>query len=298
MRLGGEALIRSLAAGLVLLSASCATPEAPPPASVRAMTYNIRLDTAADGEDAWPHRRQAVSSLIAFYAPDVFGLQEVMPHQLDDLRTDLPDYDIIGVGRDDGARGGEHSPVGFRKSAYDVEESGVFWLSETPDKPSIGFDAAYPRIETWVRLRDRSSRRAMLVLNTHWDHIGLIARRESASIIVEFLSSAMRPCEGLVLLGDFNAPPSEISYQTIAASDLHLKDARRGTVTAPFGPSGTFNGFDLLRAEKEPIDHIFVHQQDTVIRYGVITQHAAGKLPSDHYPVVADISEPDCAAGK
>lgn len=274
---------------------ACATSREPAP-QMRALTYNIRLDTDADGENAWPHRREAVSTLLRFHSPDIIGLQEVKAHQLDQLRSDLPEFEFFGVGRDDGAEAGEFSPIGISREQLAAEEWGTFWLSETPEKPSTGFDAAYPRIVTWARLKDRRSGAPILALNTHWDHVGRQARIESARLIRDFIRANRRKCETVVLVGDLNATPEEEAFNTLVdGGDAILSDARRASTPPPFGPPGTFNGFDIMRAEAAPIDHLFVSRGVRVLRHGVITQHESGRLPSDHYPVLADIVIPQCA---
>lgn len=262
------------------------------------MTFNVRLDTSADGANAWPHRRRAVASLIAFYSPDIFGLQEVMMHQLEALREDLDAYEFLGVGRDDGASGGEFSPLAFRKSRYLQLQSGTYWLSETPASPSKGYDAAFPRLVTWARLKDRKSGNVILVQNTHFDHLGRRARLESGKMVREFVRANRGRCDAALIIGDFNATAEEDAFREIVAADEGgLVDARAMTRTPPFGPPGTFNNFDIKAKSSAAIDHIFIDRNAHVERYGVITQHEEGRLPSDHYPVVADFEPPACPPG-
>ncbi|MBL0914259.1 MAG: endonuclease/exonuclease/phosphatase family protein, partial [Sphingopyxis sp.] len=141
-----------------------------------AMTYNIRLDIASDGDNAWIHRRKALTSLIAYYAPDLVGMQEVLLGQKRDIEADLPGYAFVGVGRGDGRDKGEFSPLGYRRDRFALVASGTFWLSPTPDVPGKGWDAAYPRVASWARLTDKTAKRSLLVVNTHMDHVGLTAR--------------------------------------------------------------------------------------------------------------------------
>lgn len=300
MRSGGrptKALTRAMALALIVAAAACSS-VTPEPAAVRAMTYNIRLDTEADGENAWPHRRPAVAAMLRFYEPDIVGLQEVKVHQLEALEADLPAYRFIGVGRDDGVRAGEFSPLAFLKERYELIGYGQFWLSETPAAPSVGFDAAFPRLVTWAHLEDRRTRAAILALNTHFDHVGINARLEGAKLIRAFILENRKPCEAAILVGDFNATSDEGSYKAITGEgDGALVDARGLSRTPPFGPAGTFNGFDIFAKQSSPIDHIFVDKHARVARHGVITQHDEGRLPSDHYPVIADIDPPGCADG-
>lgn len=294
---GGDGTLRALAAfaALGILVQGCASLKRDAPL-MRAMTYNIRLDTDADGANAWPNRRAAVSALLRFYAPDIAGLQEVQLHQLGALKEDLSDYQFVGVGRDDGVEAGEFSSLAFREERFRLIESGQFWLSQTPTLPSRGFDAAFPRLVTWAHLEDRRNGAAILALNTHFDHVGVQARRESARMIRAFVLANRRPCESVLLVGDFNSPPDDEPYRLIVApGEGALADARALSLQAPFGPQGTFNGFDILRADAAPIDYVFVDRSARVVRHGVITQHDEGRLPSDHYPVMADFEPPKCA---
>lgn len=285
-------MIRALVVCLALLTATAAEAAS----RFSAMTYNIRLDLASEGANAWPYRRKAVASLIAYYAPDLVGMQEVLHHQKDALETDLPDYAFVGVARDDGARAGEYSPIGYRRERYRLVQSGTFWLSPTPDRPSKGWDAAYPRIVTWARLRDRNDGRFVLAVNTHLDHVGAVARLESARLIRRWLGANHRRAEALVLLGDFNGPPSSPAHAAITARGPGaLRDTLAISRRPHFGPPGTFNGFKIEQAPDSPIDHIFVGSGIVVLRHATLTQHDGGRLPSDHYPVLADLcTGPGC----
>lgn len=286
--------IAAVAVAFAMMGAAQARAQDP----IRAMTYNIRLDTASDGANAWPHRRESVVNLIRFYAPDLFGMQEVVPLQRTQLIEDLPEYGFIGVGRDDGAESGEFSPVAYRRDRFEIEASGAFWLSPTPDRPSIGWDAGYRRLVTWARLRQRDGQPGVLALSTHWDHVGVRARAESARIIRTWLARNRQACEPVVLMGDLNAHPDERSYQRLVTGRrAPLRDTLALSATAPFGPRGTFNGFDITRAEPAPIDYILVSEGVGVERHAVITQHESGRLPSDHYPVFADLVLPAGSCG-
>lgn len=264
-------------------------------AAMRVMTFNVRYDNPQDGADAWPNRRGHVASLVAFHDPDVIGLQEVLLHQRDQLAADLEQYEFVGVGRDDGKDGGEFAPLGYRRDRLEMTEHGHFWLSPTPDAPSVGWDAALPRIATWARFAPVGGGREILAVNTHFDHRGLEARRRSAIQIRDWVGENVDACALVVVMGDFNAPPSEAAYQELVAGGM-LADARAVSETPPYGPAGTFSGFDVREARDEPIDHVFVGAGTRVIRHGVITQHDAGRLPSDHYPVLADIAGGACPA--
>ena len=260
------------------------------PATMRAMTFNIRLDLESDGADAWPYRKEMVAALIRHEAPDLLGTQEVLLHQKQYLQTALPGYTFVGVGRDDGAQGGEFSPLAWRSDRFEMLQSGTFWLSPTPETPSKGWDAALPRIATWAVLRDRSTGRTIRALNTHFDHVGTVARANAARIIGDWVASGPAADAPAIVMGDFNVVPGSEPYDILAATaQSGLVDARTISRAAPYGPPGTFTAFDIAAAPGAPIDHIFVTRDFAVDDYAVLTQHWEGRLPSDHYPVVVDL---------
>jgi endonuclease/exonuclease/phosphatase family metal-dependent hydrolase len=258
------------------------------------MTYNIRLDVASDGANAWANRRQWVAAQVLWLRPDIFGLQEVLPGQKADLIADLPGYRLFGGGRDDGKEKGEASPIGYDTRRLDFLEGGMFWLSPTPKVPSRAWDAAHPRVATWVRLRTRGTRERILAINTHWDHIGILARRQSASQIVRWISANARRCEQVLLFGDFNSEADSEQMRALTQSPLALRDARAVSKSAPFGPAGTFNGFKTTPTESAAIDHVLLGSGIEVLRYAVFAQVIDGRLPSDHFPVLVDLTLSRC----
>lgn len=257
-----------------------------------AMTYNIRLDLASDGDNAWPHRRGALTSLVAYYAPDLVGMQEVLLHQKQRVEADLPAYRFVGVARDDGKDKGEYSPLGFRRDRFALVASGTFWLSPTPDVPGKGWDAAYPRVASWARLTDKTARRSLLVVNTHMDHVGTTARLEGARQIRRWIGANRKPGDNVILMGDFNSPadsPAHAAITDATPGQIALRDTIEISRAPHFGPLGTFTGFRIEQNEPSPIDHIFVSDGVAVLRHATLTQQTGGKLPSDHYPVLADL---------
>lgn len=260
------------------------------------MTYNVRLDLASDGANAWPKRKDMVAALIGHEAPDILGMQEVLAGQKHDLEEALPSYRFIGVGRDDGGDKGEFSPLAWRNDRFVLVDWGNFWLSETPANPGKGWDAAYPRIATWALLRERGSGRPLRVLNTHFDNVGEVARERAAEMIVRWAREGQGSdlSAATVVMGDFNVPPGSRPHALLAdAEHSGLKDAKTLSTTPPYGPSGTFTGFDISKDAGEPIDHIFVSSGIRVRGYSVVTQHWGGWLPSDHYPVIVELQLPD-----
>jgi len=282
---------KSIVATLCSLCAVAAA--AREPLSLRLMTYNIRLDLTSDGVNAWPHRREWVAAQVTWLHPDIFGMQEVLPNQKSDLAADLPQYRLFGGGRDDGKEKGEASPIGFDTRRFDFLEGGMFWLSPTPAVPSRGWDAAYNRVATWTRLRVHGTRLGVLAVNTHWDHIGLIARRQSAAQITRWLEANTRDCEQVMLFGDFNSEIDSEQLRLITKSPLGLRDARAASKSAPFGPAGTFNGFQSA-TETKAIDHFFLGKRIEVERYLVLAQLIDGRWPSDHFPVLVDLKVAEC----
>src|SRR3546814_475483 len=279
---------------VILLAALLALPATAKDRADRfsAMTYNIRLDLASDGDNAWPHRRKALTALVAYYAPDLVGMQEVLLHQKQQIEADLPTYRFVGVARDDGRQAGEYSMLGYRTDRFTLLASGTFWLSQTPDRPGKGWDAAYPRIASWARLRDRTASQTLHVVNTHFDHVGQVARVESAKLIRRWIGDHRQPGDAVVLMGDFNSPTDSPPYAAIVADTpglIALHDTQDISRTPHFGPTGTFTAFKIEQVEPSPIDHIFVGDGVTVLRHATLTQQEGGKLPSDHYPVLADL---------
>jgi endonuclease/exonuclease/phosphatase family metal-dependent hydrolase len=281
--------------GALLLSSGAAEPIAVEPPPFHALTFNIRYDNPADGENGWTRRRDGVAKLIAERKADVAGLQEVLASQLDDLRERLPGYEFVGVGRDDGKRKGEFSPLLVRKEAFEVVSSGTFWLSLTPDKPgSKGWDAALPRVCTWAHVRSRHSGRGdFLAASTHFDHRGQQARLESAKVIREQLAQiqkAKKISGGLILMGDFNCTERDAPYAALLGKDEKAAttpawiDAYHADKIVREGPNSTWNGFKEI-VPGQRIDFIFclgLRPQ----RHEIIDARIGDRFLSDHLPVL------------
>lgn len=257
------------------------------PAGFRVMSYNIRYDGSSDNP-LWSERRGPMADQIAFLDPDLLGLQEALPHQADWLADRLPAWDRYGVGRDDGVAG-EQATLFWRRERYERLEAQTLWCSPTPERPSKGWDAAYPRTVTRVILRDRRDGGLLDVRNTHFDHVGVVAREQCAELV-----SGLAPAEvggqtaRIVLMGDFNTGPDTAPYRRILASGL--RDARADS-PVDFGPAGTFNAFDIAKDnDGVAIDHIFIGPGLTVRRFAVPTDSFGGRVISDHFPVVADLA--------
>ncbi len=256
------------------------------------MSYNIRVNVASDGENAWPHRADRVAALLKFHGADIAGLQEATALQVEDLVDRLPGYDWYGVGRDDGEEGGEFVPIFFRRDQFAVVDRGTFWLSSTPDTPgSVGWDAALPRVTSWVLLEDLQGRQ-FFVFNTHFDHRGEVARTESARLLWRTVQSRAgdRPA---IVMGDFNTRPDTEPYRVMTQAPdgvEYLRDA--ATVIAPYGPDLTFGTFEVGKERDGRIDYIFVTSGVDVERTGVLTDQLQGRYPSDHLPVLTEVVIP------
>ena len=273
-------------------------PASPPLSTLRVASFNIRFNNPDDGPDAWPHRRRQVASLLEYHDADLYGLQEVLVGQLEDLLALLPAYGVVGVARNDGRSDGEFSPILYRRDRFDLLDQGTFWLSETPaDTGSVGWDAALPRIVTWAHLRD-STGVAFYHYNTHFDHRGEGARKESARLIARRID-AQAGDSPVVLTGDFNVTDASDAYAILTQHDRRPADRSAEALTdarsaARFvsGPPGTYSGFALDLSPGRRIDYIFVKNGVRPLYFGTLVDHWQGRFPSDHRPVLADLVLP------
>ncbi len=254
---------------------------------LKMMTYNIRLDVASDGENDWSHRKEYFTSQIKFYEPDVFGIQEALPHQVTDIAGYLPGYNYVGTGRD-GIGKGESSNIFYKKGRFVVKKEGTFWLSETPDTVSKGWDAALNRVCTYALLEDNETKNNIWVFNTHLDHIGEVARTKSIELIVSRIRAFNTKNYPVVFMGDLNSEPTT---DRIKALKKVMTDSRDVSVEKPFGPSGTFNGFKFNEPVTKLIDYIFISQPliITVKKYAVLSDSKDLHYPSDHLPVYVEL---------
>ena len=281
---------------LVVLSliAPSSTPQPPSqPSDVRVMTFNIRYGTANDGENHWEKRKDFLIDSIKAFDPDLLGTQETLGFQRDYLAEKLKQYDVLGVGRDDGREAGEMAALYFKRSRFEKLDGGHFWLSETPDQPgSKGWDTSLTRMVTWVKLRDRRQPRGkpIVFLNTHFDHRGRQARLESARLIrrrvVEW--STVGP---IVLTGDFNTGEGSEPYVALFDPENNNKsplvDAYRAAHPKREANEGTFSNFAPGTNDGPRIDWIGVSREWSVVNAGIDRTQRDGRVPSDHFPVTA-----------
>jgi endonuclease/exonuclease/phosphatase family metal-dependent hydrolase len=245
-------------------------------------SYNLRYNTANDGVNAWPNRKEMVKGLIRYHEFDIFGTQEVLRDQINDL-AHMEEFAFTGKGRDDGKEAGEHSAIFYRKARFKLLQSGDFWLSETPDKPSLGWDATCcHRICSWAKFRDQQTGKEFYFFSAHFDHQGVEARRQSGKLMAEKIKQIAGKAP-VIFVGDLNSTPDTEQVQVIQTV---LNDAYRVSATPPYGPAGTFNGFKLDAPLENRIDYVFVSKGIDVLRYAVLTDHKEQRYPSDHLPVV------------
>jgi len=259
----------------------------------RVMTYNIRYagDEKTDGINAWNNRKRLVASMIKFNHADIVGLQEALLLQLDDLTELLPGYSWIGVGRDDGKNKGEFSAILFRDDRFEVLKQSTFWLSATPDNPSMGWDAAFPRVVTWAELKDKQTEKEFFIFNTHYDHIGEVARINSSKLLRKRITEICNNFR-VILTGDFNTQASTEAYQILLSQSddkVTLYDAQSESQTEHHGSHVTFNGFGTAIEPGNKIDFIFLTKETSVLQHGVIDETVDGHYPSDHMPVIAEV---------
>jgi endonuclease/exonuclease/phosphatase family metal-dependent hydrolase len=282
------ALVVLLSAPFALVAADNTTATA---ADLRVMSFNVRNSRAADGANAWPKRTELFFSVIAQFAPDLIGFQEVLADQHDAIEQRLAGYAFSGVARDDGQRRGEWALIGYRKARFRAVASGDFWLSETPTVAgSKSWDAALTRICSWVRLRDAATGRELVYANTHFDHKGVVARQEASRVLSEQLATIAGGVPAL-LTGDLNVTEDNPAYRVLvspkANGAIRWIDSFREVHPSRAPDEASFHGFKAT-LQGSRIDFIF-HTADFVATASDIdrTKSAEGRLPSDHYPVTA-----------
>lgn len=257
---------------------------------MKVCSYNVWSD--APRNSRWPRRRELVAEVLRSARPDSAGLQEVTLPMLRDLQERLPEYRWVGVGRD-GGEAGEYTPIFYHAARWELLEQATFWLSDTCDCPGRGWDAAHCRIVTWARLREHASGRELVHCNTHFDHLGRRARRESATLLRAKAAELARGAP-VIITGDFNFRETSAAYRLLtgeqpfsklAPTDIRLRDTLRATEHPPEGPTRTFRGI-LGYLGFGRLDYIFVNDGFHVRRHTVLDPPAAA---SDHRPIIAEL---------
>jgi endonuclease/exonuclease/phosphatase family metal-dependent hydrolase len=253
--------------------------------SLRVISYNIRYDNPTDGLNAWSNRKDFLVSQVRTSDPDIIGIQESLPHQVEYLATAWSEYGHAGQGRDEDGQG-ESTTIFYRKKRFELREQHMFWLSETPYQLSKGWDAAIRRICTYVLLYDKVTKEHILVFNTHFDHVGEEARKQSARLVLRKIRETSSGRLPVVLMGDFNAVPESEPLRTLQGD---LKDTRLEAKAKAMGSEGSYNAFDSTKPATQLIDHIFVSSTFAVNHYAVLVDSRESRYPSDHFPVVAEL---------
>lgn len=259
------------------------------PIDVKVMTFNVRYDSGRDGTNSWQNRKELLLGFLLEQDADIICLQEVLHHQYTYLTDHMDSYDVAGNGRNDGKKKGEYAPIYFKQSKYDFCESGIFWLSETPNEVgTIGWDAKQPRIATWIKLREKDGGNAFIVINTHFDDIGIVARQKSAEVIMEWISKTNVPA---ILTGDFNDNSQSAMYEKLSNNANGIEDVH---VIAKIchGVNYTFHGFGKIPYEhRTKIDYVFVRGIKE-LKSEIIPEEKAenGVFLSDHNPIIVVLS--------
>lgn len=268
-----------LITAIILPAVLCAAKPAQLP-ELTVMSYNIRLGSADDGTNSWQFRCPASMLMIEDRKPDVIGVQEALLPQLLFLDENCRSYDYVGAGREDGKKKGEYAAIIYNKKTVSVVKWGTFWLSETPEEPSKGWDAACIRSSTWAVMKSKASGKKFLFINTHFDHMGENARRESAALMISKIGELNPDGLPVVLVGDFNV---EYTHPALSPVTDSMKNARK--IAAITDSSATYHGWGKA---SEVIDHIFYTGFRSCTRFETVTKsYAERKFISDHYPVEA-----------
>ena len=265
----------------IVTMASCSQEEKK--ANLRWATFNMRYDNPGDTPNHWGARKERVAQYINDMKLDVVGTQEVLRNQFKDLTALLPDFEGVGVARDDGKEAGEYSAVFYRKSTFDALDSGTFWLAENPDSVGMmGWDAACVRVATWVKLQHKATNKIVMAVNTHFDHVGKVAQKESALLIIRKIKEIVGD-RAAVLTGDFNVTDESEAYNTIVSNEFVLLDAHK-IAEKTAGVNYSYHGFNKVDpANRSKIDFIFVTPNINVL-YSEVTPEVKDTLLSDHNP--------------
>ena len=249
---------------------------------LKVMSYNIRYGSAEDGTNSWKYRWPATVEMLNDVKPDVFGVQEALDFQVEFITEMVRDYKGYGVGREDGKHDGEHMAIFWNKKTVKMIKSGTFWLSETPEKPSMGWDAACYRTATWALMKDKKTGKKFYFVNTHLDHEGREAQKNGLKLIVDRIASINPEGYPMVLTGDFNVRPSN---DCLVDLDKIMTSTRK--IAKKTDNKGTFNGWRTDR-EGGVIDYIYMSGFSSVPVYETIVKKYADKpFISDHYPIMS-----------
>lgn len=253
--------------------------------SFKLATYNLRYDNPKDTGNLWVDRREIMTDLITKYGFDIFCSQEAKANQIKDLINRMPQYKWAGIDKQ-GDGTDEFCAIFYKKERFELVDRGHFWLSETPETSSKGWDAKYKRVCSWVLIKELKTQHKLYVFNTHFDHKGILAQHNSAKLLLQKIGE-MAKKHPAILSGDFNFDRNHNNYRLLAESEI-LKDTFK-MAKKVHSSGGSSNGFNINSRPESPIDHIFVSGSIGVMQYSIITDSYNSKLPSDHYPVLAEM---------
>ena len=249
---------------------------------IKVMSYNIRLGSGNDGSNSWENRKQATIEMINDQKPDIFGIQEALSYQIEYIESGCRRYSCAGVGREDGKKEGEHMSIFWNKKAIKMLRWGTFWLSETPETPSKGWDARYKRTATWGLMKDRKTGRKFYFVNTHLDHRGKEAQKNGLKMIVDRIDIINPEGYPMILTGDFNVNPDDPSLIHL---DSVMQSARKSAEKTD--AHNTFNGWSDVQNDRI-IDYIYFKGFDRCPEYQTVrTRYLDIPFVSDHYPITA-----------
>lgn len=269
-----------LAAAVLMLSVAARAEEKTADDNLKVMSYNIRLGSANDGTNSWHMRYAATAEMIEDQKPDVFGVQEALDYQINFIQENFTDYKSVGVGRENGKKEGEHMSIFWNKKTVSMIKWGTFWLSETPEEPSMGWDAACKRTATWALMKCRKTGKKFYFVNTHLDHKGSEAQKNGLKLIVDRIDDINPEGYPMVLTGDFNITPDN---PNLVELDSKMQSVRK--VAEKTDNHDTFNGWGR---GKGVIDYIYASGFSAYPEYQTVTKrYADRKFVSDHYPVCA-----------
>ena len=270
-------LILAVAALAALLPATLSCKKAE---TFKVISYNIRLGTANDGDNAWENRKEATTAMLVDQDPLIFGVQEAMKNQLDYITENCPQYACVGVGREDGIEMGDHMSIFYKKDLVELEKWGTYWLSETPEEPSKGWDAACRRTATWALLKIKETGKEFFFVNTHLDHRGPEARKNGLALILDRIADMNPDDWPMILTGDLNVEPDDPCLTNL---NTRMNSAR--AFAEKTTDKASFNGWGTAQ---EVIDYVYYSGFSKCLAFDVIDQTYAEKpYISDHYPVHA-----------
>lgn len=246
------------------------------------MSYNIRYSTQNDNENWWEHRKEEVAQLIDYYSPEILGIQEGLDKQVKYLDTFLSNYSYVGVGRDDGKLKGEYAAIFYKHERLKLISTKTYWLSETPNEISVGWDASFKRVVTFGEFYDIQTKDTLYVFNCHFDNIGKISRKKSAELILQIIEDKKITNKKVIVMGDLNCEPDDEPMELLK---VNLEDTYSSAATVTYGPVGTFNEFNTEMLLQRRIDYILVKNIE-VKEYRHIDDRRKNNLfPSDHLPI-------------